>query len=338
MDYNWRTEIPLDERELPHIKNYRIHRINLRLQSNRPDILDTIHQILYRFEIKTERPQQSRINFGLQVVESDSIPPSDFPANLKLVSFDDNQKYYAGDSGLLYTISPDKFLVSCDLKAQNAFAIINSGFANLSLLLFHQVFYPILAEMLKQLHLFNIHTAAVTHNETGIMFPAQAHSGKSTLTIAMVRAGFGFLSDDICFVKKNSSKLSLLGFPEPIKIWDETVGFFPELSFLNEQKQCAQFKKSFCVEDVFPDSTKTQATPRFLILPKISSSKRSRLQPISKTEAMVELIPQSLMVANKNIVKHHLEILAQLVEECNCFRLTAGQDVLDIPKLIKDIL
>lgn len=338
MDYNWRSEIPLNEKELPHIKNYRIHQINLRLQSNSPDILNVIHQILYKFELKANQPQQPRINFGLRVVESKAIPPPDFPAGLKLVSFDDTQKYYAGENGILYTVSPDKFLIRCDLKTQNAFGIINSEYADLSWLLFHQVFYPILAEIFKQLHLFNIHTAAVTHNDTGIMFPAQAHSGKSTLTVAMVRAGFGFLSDDICFVKKSPSGLSLLGFPEPINVWDKTIQFFPELAFLNDQKQCAHFKKSFCIEDVFPHSTKTQAIPRFIILPRISSSKRSQLRPISKTETMVELIPQSLMVANKNIVKHHLEILAQLVEECNCFRLTAGQDILNIPELIRDIL
>ncbi len=338
MKYNRQTEISLNESELPYVKDYQIHQIKLRLLSNNPDILNAIHESLFHFELPTDHPHPPQIKFGLQVVEAAAIPPPDFPANLKLVSFDEIQKYYSGGKGILYTISPDKFMVTCNLKTLNAIGIISSKHANYRWLIFHQVFYPILAEMLKQLHLFNIHTAAVSHNGAGIMFPAQAKSGKSTITVTMLQAGFDFLSDDICFVKKDSSRLVLLGFPEPIKIWDEFIQLFPELAFLQDQQGCSHFKKSFSVEQVFPNSIQLQATPEFLILPQIIDSPSSQLQPVSKTEALVELVPQSLMVANKNIVKHHLEILTQLVDTCNCFRLKAGRDILSIPQLIKDIL
>ncbi len=338
MKFNRQSEISLVENDLPYVKNYQLHHINLRLLSNQLNVLNAIHESLVHFELPAENQNAPQIKFAIRVVESTAIPTADLLHNLKLVSFDENQKYYSGGKGLLYTISPGSFMVTCDLHSQTAVGILNSEYADFPGLVFHQVFYPILAEMLKQLHLFNIHTAAVCHNDTGIIFPAHAKSGKSTITINMLNAGFGFLSDDICFVKKNSSKLELLGFPEPIRIWDETIRFFPELAALQKLRGCSHLKKSFRAEQVFPNSICLQASPEFLILPQIIDSPSSQLQPISKTTALVELVPQSLMVANKNIVKHHLGILTQLVDTCNCFRLKAGRDMEKIPQLIKDIL
>jgi hypothetical protein len=335
MPYNWQNKF---EGDLPHGRDYKLHHINLRLRSNSPEILNLIHQVLYQFQSPVGEKCQPQINFGLQIVDNPSIPPPDFPSQLKLVSYDENQKLYSDEKGQLYSVSPNKFMVACNLKSLNAIGVISSDWAEYRFLIFHQVFYLMLAEMLKQLQMFNIHTAALAHNDIGILFPARARSGKSTITLSMLKAGFNFLSDDICFVQKNSSNLLLLGFPEPIKILEKTIKMFPELSFLLKSQDCKLFKKSLPVERVFPHSIQRQAIPRFLILPQIISSAHSELQPISKTDALVELIPQSLMVANKNIVKQHLEILTQLVDECQCFRLKAGQDVLDIPKLIKDIL
>jgi hypothetical protein len=335
MDYNRQNQL---EEDLPHIKDYQLHRIDLRLRSNDPGILDVIHQVLYPFHLSPSEQFQPRIDFGLRVVDSPSIPPADLPSRLKLVSFDENQKYYYGEGGWLYTVSADKFMVACNLRSLRATGIISSDYTNSPWLIFNQVFYPVLAEMLKQLHIFNIHTAAVARDGVGILFPARARSGKSTIAISMLRAGFSFLSDDICFIQKNSSQLTLLGFPEPIRVWDETIRLFPELSFLHEQQHCIRLKRDLCVEEIFPDSIRSQAVPKFLILPQIVDHSRSRLQPVSKTNALVGLIPQSLMVANKGIVNHHLEILTQLVEECQCFRLLAGRDILDIPRLISDIL
>jgi hypothetical protein len=326
------------DEELPYTKGYRLHHLNLRINSNNSDVLELIHQVLYPFQIPAGEQYLPHLNFRLKALTDTCLPSTDFTSQMQLVSFDENQKFYCTDDNQIYSVSSDRFIVYCNLNTLEAMATIGSNWPEYRMLFFHQVFYPILAEMLKKLHVFNIHTAAVCRDGIGILFPAQAQSGKSTLTLSMLKAGFGFLSDDICFLKKDSRGLLLLGFAEPIKIWDKTIELFPELSFLYEQQNCKVFKKSLPVEQVFPHSIHRQAIPKVIVLPQIISSPRSTLQPISKTDTLVELIPQSLLVTNKHIVKHHLEILTNLVDKCQCYRLLAGQDILEIPKLIEDVL
>ncbi len=335
---NFIEEFSLPEKDLPYAKEYSLHQIKIRFSSSNSYLLDVINQILGYFSCNFSRQEQPDISFTLKVIDSFSTPFSYFPANFKLVSFDDNQKYYFDDSGRLYSVCSDKFIIAVDLKKNKVQAVLSADYVETSWLIFEQVIYPVTAELLKQLHLFNIHCAAAAKDGTAILFPAQAKSGKSTLSINLLKAGFDFLSDDICFIRKNSSKVIALGFPEPIKIWDNTIKFFPELSFLVNKQPCIHYKKILDVEKHFPDKIKLQAVPGFLILPKISNCKVSKLYPVSKTDTLVELIPQSVMVANKTVVGYNMEILTALVNQCECYRLEAGTDVLNIPKLIEQIL
>jgi len=318
----------------PFSKHYIIHGMGLNIESNAPHIIELLHQALYPFEGAGANAPCPRIQFRLR--ENPEIDAACIQG-LEPVSFCMEMTYYSRDSRL-FTHIPARFLAQADLDRLTVLCDISPSYTHNQWFIFHQVFFPILAETLKHLHIFNIHTAALANGEQGILFPAQARSGKSTLSIKLLEAGFNFLSDDICFLTRDSNGLRLLGFPEPIQIWEETRRFFPNLNLkLHPEGDCPNLKKSLRADELFPEAIRTWARPRFLVIPQIIAGESSHLDPLAKTEALQKLIPQSLMVANRNIVGQHLKILTDLVSACDCYRLQMGSDIEQVPALIRQL-
>jgi len=72
-----------------------------------------------------------------------------------------------------------------------------------------------------------LHSAVLVKNEKAIVLPADSNSGKSTLSIAMLKDGFKYISDEVGAINIDNLKVS--GFPRPIVIKDKTISFFTSL-------------------------------------------------------------------------------------------------------------
>lgn len=69
--------------------------------------------------------------------------------------------------------------------------------------------------------------AVVTPSGKGVLLPAVSGSGKTTLVTALVRAGFGFLSDELAVVEPETGRLH--PFPRALNLKDGTLSLFPDL-------------------------------------------------------------------------------------------------------------
>jgi len=70
------------------------------------------------------------------------------------------------------------------------------------------------------------HAAALSFNDKGIILPATSRSGKTTLTLELIKRGFNFLSDDVAAISK-SDRL-LYPFPKGIGMLPSTLELYPE--------------------------------------------------------------------------------------------------------------
>jgi len=186
---------------------------------------------------------------------------------------------------------------------------------------------------------FAIHCSAVEKNGKGIIFPGFSGAGKTTACIALIRRGYGFLGDDRPFLQySKNGNLELLSFPEYIDVTDETVYLFPEL----KEKNCLVEnrhlrKKSFNAEDRYPGSIRMSCTPKAIIYPEISKSKKSYLEKLSKSDTLKSLLPHSLLVFDKDIAKKHFDILFDLVKSTDCYKLKFGANIHELPELMESI-
>ena len=64
----------------------------------------------------------------------------------------------------------------------------------------HPLFTLPLVELLKRRGLYGLHAGGVCRDGRALLLPGTSGSGKSTLTLALARAGFGFLGDDTLFL------------------------------------------------------------------------------------------------------------------------------------------
>jgi hypothetical protein len=196
-----------------------------------------------------------------------------------------------------------------------------------------------LSELLRSRALYIIHAAALSRDGKGVLIPGFTGSGKTTLSIALLREGFKFLGDDRTFVKEDGNKLKLLAFPDELDVTEETILSFPEMTALPEDTfKKGLRKRKFWVERVYPDSIVNISAPKILLFPRIVQKEESQLQPLSKAEAVERLLPHSLLVFDRTIAEKHFHLLCHLVEKVDCYQLDFGKDLLHVHKFIERIL
>src|SRR5208283_2669966 len=99
----------------------------------------------------------------------------------------------------------------------------------------HLMFTILLVEILKRRGCYSMHAAGFSREGKAVLIPGTSGAGKSTLAVTLLRDSFGYLSDDMVFLRRRSDGLGVLNFPEDVDVSDRTINFFPELDFL---KRC----------------------------------------------------------------------------------------------------
>jgi hypothetical protein len=334
---------------------YLIHGIPLKFTSNNVHIFSAVRKLLEYFLCEKTL---SRTPEGLSIIffdnHDDIAHQGIIPSGLKLlyssseedlfdikefgidkmslfVNEDDFTYYAAFGTAGLFSYSTKKGVAEGYLKEPEA---INPN------LISNFIFIFLLAELLKGKGYFLSHCSGVEKNGKGIIFPGFSGAGKTTSCIAFIRHGFGFLGDDRPMLRYNKSgRLDLLCFPEPIDVTDYTIQLFPELKnyrlFLDNRNLR---KQSFNAEELYPGSTRNSCIPRLILFPEISPIKKSFLEVFPKSEALKTFLPHSLLAFDKEIAKKHFDIIFDLIQSTDCYKLKLGTDLENLPDLVESIL
>jgi hypothetical protein len=205
-------------------------------------------------------------------------------------------------------------------------------------MLSHPVLTLPLIEMLKRRGLYSVHAAGLSLGGRAVLVAGTSGAGKTTLTIALVRAGFDFLSDDMLFLSKQTGALQVHAFPDEVDVTETTARFFPELApLVSRPRQPGWPKWSFRIETKYGVNVAWTSKPAALVLPRISHHPNSRLEPIGSDEALLELLPNVLLTESR-ACQAHLAALAQLTSETQCYRLWTGYDFDAAPGLLGALL
>jgi hypothetical protein len=183
-----------------------------------------------------------------------------------------------------------------------------------------------LLESVKRRGRFGLHAAGVALEGQGILLPGGSGTGKSTLAIALVRAGMDFLGDDMVFLCPVNGGVRGLAFPDDIDFTDATARFFPELDALPRRGVRDSWpKRQVSVDRLAGVRLAFDCRPCALVFPRIGTAASSRLEPITPPEALLELAP-NVLLTDPSSSQAHLDVLTLLVRQCACFRLYTGQD------------
>ncbi|MBV9598309.1 MAG: hypothetical protein JOZ87_15770 [Chloroflexi bacterium] len=168
-----------------------------------------------------------------------------------------------------------------------------------------------------------IHAGAVAFGARGLLLPAAAGSGKSTLVAGLVAAGFQYLSDEVGVVDPET--MQLLPFAKRLYIKAggarALAGIYPELTTRVPRLRSAQETIWYLAppSDAWPAGP---VTFRYVVVPQYVAGARTELAPMPRTAALSHVVGQSYRLqAHGGTRMGHL---IEAMRAADCYALTIG--------------
>lgn len=242
-------------------------------------------------------------------------------------------EFYSGDDSTSLVIG-GQTLLDVDLRNNSARCLISSEHMESPWIISHRIFYLPILEILRNVGAYYVHAGCVCRDDRCILLCGGSGQGKSTTTYSLVRSGFSYLSDDAVFVQDSDGELEIFSFPEKIKLDARSCSFFPELNGYHIPSGKAEIPLS----DTGITRVSVKGKPHALILIERGEKDGGEIVPVSKSEALLGLIRQSISLTSPGGIERHLDVLKQLCDTSETYRLTLGKDVSEAPGLVKDAL
>lgn len=197
-----------------------------------------------------------------------------------------------------------------------------------------------LLALLQRQSLYAIHGAAVCQGEdNGVLFVGYSDTGKSTMTMALVRRGWQYLSDDSIFIRQDGDIVEALPFRRDFGLDPDSDQYFPELIGHGDTQMTDVEKWRVDVKQLYPALARERCIPRAIIFPKIADVPTSTLAPIGQAEALVLLMRQcSFIDTDKDLASAQMSTLQSLVRQSSLHKLEAGLDLKEDPGRVEDLL
>jgi hypothetical protein len=196
-----------------------------------------------------------------------------------------------------------------------------------------------LMELLERRGLFSLHAACVTDAQgRGIVLAGPTGAGKSTLALALARAGAGFLSDDVVFLSPEPGIVRVLGFADAVGLSDHAAHAFADLEHRLSEPPLEGFPKRLArPRDVLDVPAVGSCRPELLLFPFVADDRWSECERLDPGEALLRLTPDVLLT-DPNATQAHLGAIGALLDQVGCYTLSCGADLDLAVDLVRSLL
>jgi hypothetical protein len=193
-----------------------------------------------------------------------------------------------------------------------------------------------LAAALRPHGLFHLHAAALrAPSGRGLLVVGDSGAGKTTLAVALVRRGFGWLGDDTCFLAARTDGPAVLAFPRPFHVAERTSAAFPGLVPELDPAVSWRGKRSFEPRSAFGAQEVAELRPPLtVLLPEVANAPETTVTPASPLDALGAVVEASalLFVRGMAAVDRQVVLLRALLASASCARARLGRDLLARPE------
>jgi hypothetical protein len=179
------------------------------------------------------------------------------------------------------------------------------------------------------------HAGGVARDGFACVLPAHMESGKTTLTAGLVRAGFDYVSDEAVAFGVADGVID--PYPKPLTIDPGSQFLFPELEPPLppgcEREEGAQWQVP--PSAIRRDAVAGACRARWILFPSYQEGVKTRLQPLARAEALVELAKNTFRFRDQP--RRALDLLSVVVREVECHRLSVG-DLDDAVRVVSDLI
>lgn len=241
--------------------------------------------------------------------------------------------YIAGDDAVAVVSRDDQ------LEVWLSDAVVEDV-SRLSPILYFVLTFALLG-MLQRRAMFAIHGAALGLDESrGLLLIGESDTGKSTLTMTLVRSGWRYLSDDSIFLCPNGDEpIEAIPFRRDFGFDADAEEIFPELRGASASQLTDAQKRRVRMDALYPGQFLERCIPRVMVFPRVDPRADSRIEAIRPTEALRRLMTQSSFVdMDAELARHQMEVLQRTIRQCRCVALVAGADLKGAPEAADALL
>jgi hypothetical protein len=175
-----------------------------------------------------------------------------------------------------------------------------------------------------------VHAGAVEHDRRIAIVPAESGGGKSTLVAALVRAGFGYATDETVAVERDT--LLVEGYRRALALKRGSWPLFPGVDDGALPSATYATPSRYAPASVLGGRDQREAAPaRWLLVPVRGDGAGPALTPILRADALVLLVEQAF---NFERFERGLSVLGEIVRGCDCYRV----DVSDLDRACGAVL
>jgi len=196
--------------------------------------------------------------------------------------------------------------------------------------------YPVCYELLRHAGLFPMHAAAAARNGDAVIFSGRGGSGKSTSAVALVRAGFELLSDDLILLRSGRTGLRVFSWPQRVRVTKKTAMMVPEIAHLRHSP--GRLKKDFSLREVYGRDHARSARPRLILFLELTRRPGHSVVPLTQAGSLCRLLPNSLYIVEPETAARHFDAVARLSAECRSYVLRCGTNIEDLPAFVSRLL
>ena len=169
------------------------------------------------------------------------------------------------------------------------------------------------------------HAGGVQLGDSGVLLPAPSGSGKSTLVAALVRAGLGYLSDELVAITTRTGRL--LPYPKPLTV---KVGSFEALGELRPTSVFELAGRAGLAglagdewhlppDGIRQGGTSRECEPRFVVVPRYVRDGVTALRRMEPATAFLALATNTVNFSSHG--PRAAQLVGELVERCDCYEL-----------------
>jgi hypothetical protein len=151
-----------------------------------------------------------------------------------------------------------------------------------------------------------------------MLLPAPQESGKTTTVSGLVRAGFGYLTDEAAAIEPDT--LRIRPFAKALSIDRGSWEVLPELRPAHADVVTGQWQVP--ASRLRSGAVAAPTRPGLVVTPRYRAGSTTALTRITRADMLVVLADATFAFhANPG---RNLEVLGRVVTDCACFRLTIG--------------
>jgi hypothetical protein len=195
-------------------------------------------------------------------------------------------------------------------------------------------------ELLERQGLFSLHAGCLADDEgRGVLLCGPSGVGKSTLALALARAGMSFLSDDMVFLKRSDEPplVQALGFADTVGVSVHASTSFPDLHAHLGEPSDGFPKRLSRIEDLVGARAIPECNPQAVVFPDVTHTEYSEIRIVDPGDALIRLAPDVLLT-EAAATQAHLAAIAALLDQVRCYTLRSGTDLERAANVVTGVL